>query len=278
MNFDQPNKYQSEDSDYRAKTNYGANYNKNTTGSASSSRDFWGEEERKSPPENPLRKLPPLNDVAGKVAEAAGGLLAKRTAPTPPGQGPKRRRRKLKRPNFKLIAAKLANLRPKGDRLKAGSRANPRRKRTPVTAAIISGLICSAIVLLTEVGIWGLYCYSRGLPGDTNVTASTFMYCFAVFAGCFWAGAVVKRRSLRPVLVLCGVFMALSLLVSLRLFSLAEFKIKMILLKLLFTVIAALLGFVLSLAPYLINKAIKHGQNQRQRRRPQRPQNSRGIQ
>ena len=116
----------------------------------------------------------------------------------------------------------------------------------------------------------GSYCYSHTLPGDTNVKASTFMYCFALFAGNFWAGAVVRRRSLKPGLIICGVFLALSLIISLNLFSWREIKIKMFLLKIVLTAAAAAAGFILSLVPYLINKAIKkERQEQAQRRQRQ---------
>ena len=146
--------------------------------------------------------------------------------------------------------------------------AQPGKAKQPkVVTATISGLIFAAIVLLAETGIWGFYCYSRTLPGDTNVQASTFMYCLAVFAGSFWAAAVVKRRSLKPSLFLCGVFLGLSLLISLHLFSWQEIKLKMLLLKILLTFAAAAGGFVLSLVPYLINKSIKKKRQAQEQRR-----------
>ena len=146
--------------------------------------------------------------------------------------------------------------------------AQPGKAKQPkVVTATISGLIFAAIVLLAETGIWGFYCYSRTLPGDTNVQASTFMYCLAVFAGSFWAAAVVKRRSLKPSLFICGVFLGLSLLISLHLFSGQEIKLKMLLLKILLTFAAAAGGFVLSLVPYLINKSIKKKRQAQEQRR-----------
>ncbi len=141
--------------------------------------------------------------------------------------------------------------------------AQPGKAKQPkVVTATISGLIFAAIVLLAETGIWGFYCYSRTLPGDTNVQASTFMYCLAVFAGSFWAAAVVKRRSLKP-----SLFLGLSLLISLHLFSWQEIKLKMLLLKILLTFAAAAGGFVLSLVPYLINKSIKKKRQAQEQRR-----------
>ena len=146
--------------------------------------------------------------------------------------------------------------------------AQPGKAKQPkVVTATISGLIFAAIVLLAETGIWGFYCYSRTLPGDTNVQASTFMYCLAVFAGSFWAAAVVKRRSLKPSLFICGVFLGLSLLISLHLFSWQEIKLKMLLLKILLTFAAAAGGFVLSLVPYLLNKSIKKKRQAQEQRR-----------
>ena len=151
--------------------------------------------------------------------------------------------------------------------------AQPGKAKQPkVVTATISGLIFAAIVLLAETGIWGFYCYSRTLPGDTNVQASTFMYCLAVFAGSFWAAAVVKRRSLKPSLFICGVFLGLSLLISLHLFSWQEIKLKMLLLKILLTFAAAAGGFVLSLVPYLINKSIKKKRQAQEQRRQRQPE------
>ena len=144
---------------------------------------------------------------------------------------------------------------------------NKDNKKAIILLITISGLIFAAIVLLAETGIWGFYCYSRTLPGDTNVQASTFMYCLAVFAGSFWAAAVVKRRSLKPSLFICGVFLGLSLLISLHLFSWQEIKLKMLLLKILLTFAAAAGGFVLSLVPYLINKSIKKKRQAQEQRR-----------
>lgn len=133
-----------------------------------------------------------------------------------------------------------------------------RRKRPPVILAAITGLLLSAIVLLAATGLYGAYCYSQNLPGDTNARASTAMYCLAVFVGCFWASAMVKRQSLKPILFIGGVYMLLSLAISWHMFTLADFKITMILLKILLTAAAAALGYLLSLIPYLINKALKH--------------------
>ncbi len=150
------------------------------------------------------------------------------------------------------------------------ARQSQKSKQPKIISATISGLIAAAIVLLAEVGLWGSYCYSHTLPGDTNVQASTFMYCFALFAGNFWAGAVVRRRSLKPSLIICGIFLLLSLIISLNLFSWREIKIKMFLLKIVLTAAAAAAGFILSLVPYLINKAIKkEKQAQEQRRQRQ---------
>lgn len=139
-------------------------------------------------------------------------------------------------------------------------------KRPPVIIAIISGLLVSAIILLAATGLYGTYCFSRGLPGDVNVYASTAMYCLAVFCGSFWAGAVVKRQSLVPVYVIGGAYLVTSIAVSLHLFGLAEFKFTMLLFKIVLTAAAALLGFALSLIPYLINRAIKR-QRQKERER-----------
>ena len=181
---------------------------------------------------------------------------------------------KLQLPQFgkKRSASKTRQLPQFGKKRSASktrqAAAQPGKAKQPkVVTATIPGLIFAAIVLLAETGIWGFYCYSRTLPGDTNVQASTFMYCLAVFAGSFWAAAVVKRRSLKPSLFICGVFLGLSLLISLHLFSWQEIKLKMLLLKILLTFAAAAGGFVLSLVPYLINKSIKKKRQAQEQRR-----------
>lgn len=103
------------------------------------------------------------------------------------------------------------------------------------------------------------------------------MYCLALFAGNFWAGAVVRRRSLKPSLIICAVFLALSLFISLNLFSWREIKIQMFLLKIVITAAAAALGFILSIVPYLINKELKR-RRQRQQERRQRQLEHRQLQ
>lgn len=154
---------------------------------------------------------------------------------------------------------------PPKTRRTATNRGKP--KRPPVIVAIISGLFVSAVILLAATGLYGTYCFSRGLPGDVNVYASTAMYCLAVFCGSFWAGAVVKRQSLMPVYVIAGAYLATSIAVSLHLFELSEFKFTMLLLKIILTAGSALLGFVLSLIPYLINRAIKSQRQKEHERR-----------
>ncbi len=140
-------------------------------------------------------------------------------------------------------------------------------KRPPVIIASVTGLLVSAVILLAATGLYGAYCFSRGLPGDVNVYASTAMYCLAVFCGSFWAGAVVKRQSLVPLYVIGAVYLITSVAVSLHLFELSEFKFTMLLFKIVLTAGAALLGFVLSLIPYLINRAIKRRRQKERERR-----------
>ena len=133
-----------------------------------------------------------------------------------------------------------------------------KNKRPPVFLATFTGLLLSAVVLLAATGLYGAYCYSQGLPGDTNVRASTLMYSLAVFFGCFWASAMVKRQSLKPLFFIGSIYIILSLVISYQLLDLADFKPMMILLKVLLTAGAALLGYFLSLIPYLINKRKKN--------------------
>jgi putative membrane protein (TIGR04086 family) len=142
----------------------------------------------------------------------------------------------------------------------------PRRKRTPVFVATLTGLLWSVVILLALTGLYGFYCYSRGFHGDGNVRVSTAIYCLSVMMGSFWAGAVVKRRSWKPCVIICAVYMLLSLIVSLRLFELGEFRLKYIAMKLFMTFFASALGFVLSLIPYLIGKSLKK-QRKRQEER-----------
>lgn len=132
-----------------------------------------------------------------------------------------------------------------------------RAKRPPVIIATITGLLLSAIVLLAITGLYGAYCYSQGRHGDASVTASTAMYATAVFVGCFWSAAVVRRQSKLPPIIIGAVFIILSLVISARLFSPADFKLLMIVQKILFTAVAGFAGWALSLIPYLIGRARK---------------------
>ncbi len=197
-----------------------------------------------------------------------GEMPARRPVSRRPRSSRPRERSGRPQQRFHLPKLQLPQFGKKRPASKTRQAAQPGKAKQPkVVTATISGLIFAAIVLLAETGIWGFYCYSRTLPGDTNVQASTFMYCLAVFAGSFWAAAVVKRRSLKPSLFICSVFLGLSLLVSLHLFSWQEIKLKMLLLKILLTFAAAAAGFVLSLVPYLINKSIKKKRQAQEQRR-----------
>lgn len=133
-----------------------------------------------------------------------------------------------------------------------------RVKRPPIITATFTGLLLSAIVLLAATGLYGAYCYTHGTYGDVNVTASTALYALAVFVGCFWAAAVVKRRSKLPSIIIGVVYIVISLVISARLFELADFKLLMIVQKILFTTVAGFAGYTLSVIPYLINRAFKH--------------------
>lgn len=147
-----------------------------------------------------------------------------------------------------------------------GSRKSPKKqraKRTPVFTATLSGLLFSALFLLAAIGLYGAYCFSQGLPGDTNVKASTAIYCLSVFVGGFWASAVVKRKSVAPLIIIGCVYMLLSLLISWRLFEPASFKFIMIFEKILLTAIALIFSYLFSLIPYLINKAFKQRRKSR---------------
>lgn len=137
-----------------------------------------------------------------------------------------------------------------------------RVKRPPIITATVTGLLLSAIVLLAATGLYGAYCYAHGTYGDVNVTASTALYALAVFVGCFWASAVVKRRSKLPPIIIGAVYILISLVISARLFELADFKLLMVFQKILFTAVAGFAGYALSLIPYLINRAIKHNRHQ----------------
>ena len=133
---------------------------------------------------------------------------------------------------------------------KAGKTVSPGR----VVLAAVSGMICSLIVLLTCSGLYGMWCYSHGLPGDINVKASVSMYCLAALIGGLWAGAVVRRRSVIPAVLIALVFMVMSIVVSLQLFEASAVKPGMIVIKLLLTVGAVFGGYVLSALPYLLRR------------------------
>ncbi len=151
----------------------------------------------------------------------------------------------------------------------------PKRRRTPVFLATLTGLLWSVVILLALTGLYGFYCYSRGFHGDGNVRVSTAIYCLSVMMGSFWAGAVVKRRSWQPCLIISVIYMLLSLIISLRLFELGDFRLKYIVMKLFMTAFASLLGFVFSLIPYLIGKSLKKQRKQQAERMLARQQRER---
>ncbi len=123
-----------------------------------------------------------------------------------------------------------------------------------VMLGIISGLMCSFIVLAACAGFYGIWCYSQGMPGDVNVKASVCMYCTAVLLGSIWGTAAVRGRSKAPVLWIVGVFMVLSLAGSWQMFGWASMKPGMIVIKLLMTVLAAFVGWVIGGVPYLLRR------------------------
>lgn len=144
---------------------------------------------------------------------------------------------------------------PNGAGLKIKSR---RLKRPPIITATITGLLLSVIVLLATTGLYGAYCYAHGTHGDSSVTASIAMYMLAVFCGCFWSAAVVKRRSTLPPIIIGSVYLICSVVISAQMFTVADFKFLMIIQKLIFTGLAGFAGYVLSIVPYLLNKALRH--------------------
>lgn len=245
--------------------------------STRSARDWLGDTPTPQPrPERPklkMPKIPKLKKPQLNLPKSKAAKPAEKPAERPP-EPPRRPERRTASPTDRQPEKRPAKPQAKP---KPKAKAKRPSKYSQIAIAAISGLIFAAIVLLAECGLWGFYCYSHTLPGDTNVKASTLMYCLALFAGNFWAGAVVRRRSLKPSLIICAVFLALSLLISLNLFSWREIKIQMFLLKIVITAAAAALGFILSLAPYLINKELKL-RRQRQQERRQRQLEHRQLQ
>ncbi len=160
----------------------------------------------------------------------------------------------------------------KPERKTAVPKAKRRRtnKRPPVILACVTGVMLSAVLLLAMSGLYGSYCFAKGLPGDASVHVSTMIYCCSVLLGCFWASALVKRKTLKPVIFIGGVHWLLSIIISAQLFELAEFKISMILLKIVITAVAAGLGYLLSFIPYLINRAVKRQRQKEKERRARR--------
>lgn len=134
---------------------------------------------------------------------------------------------------------------------------NRRAKRPPVITATVTGLLLSAIVLLAITGLYGAWCYTKGTHGDASVTASTAMYSLAVFIGCFWAAAVVRRQTKLPCIIIGAAYVICSVVVSAQIFTPADFKILMIIQKTLITAVAGAAGYALSLIPYLIGRATK---------------------
>lgn len=143
-------------------------------------------------------------------------------------------------------------------------------KRPPVILACVTGLLLSAVLLLAMCGAYGAYCFTKDLPGDASVHASTMIYCCSVLFGCFWASALVKRKTLKPVIFIGGIHWLLSLIVSSQLFELAEFKVSMIMLKLVITAVSSSLGYLLAFIPYLINRAVKKQRQKEMERRARR--------
>lgn len=203
--------------------------------------------------------------------ERARKSLAKNQQTTPPPtKKPQRPPKPIKSENReqsepqtqKPQAARQTTIKQSTLNRKSGTNRQPtiksrRVKRPPVITATVTGLLLSVVVLLAATGLYGAYCFSQGTHGDVNVTASAVMYGLAVFVGCFWSSAVVKRQSYAPPIIIGAAYLIASLVISAKLFPIADFKPLMILEKSMFTAVAGFAGYALSLIPYLINKAAK---------------------
>lgn len=236
---------------------YRVNYNTAAYGLASSGADFL-------PSDNHLDD----GRLQASSLERARRNLARNTAAQPPEKQPEYQ------PEAPLPEKPEPEHKPeyKPERKTAAPKARRRRtnKRPPVILACVTGVILSAVLLLAMSGLYGAYCFAQGLPGDASVHASTMIYCCSVLLGCFWASALVKRKTLKPVIFIGGVHWLLSIIISAQLFELAEFKISMILLKIVITAVAAGLGYLLSFIPYLINRAVKRQRQKEKERRARR--------
>ncbi len=251
------------------KMNYKDNYSKNDKYMAS------------SPAQKPVPRRPQTNrpfDPSGMNGEPAKGqtgpkLTVSETVPVPrePNEADIPRSRAAERSSRSEASARRTGPAKRGRTVNTASTVKSARKvktgktgsnvkaagPVRVVLAAVSGLICSAIVLLTCSGLYGMWCFSKGLPGDINVQVSTAMYCLAALCGGLWAGAVVRRRSVAPAVIIAAVFMVLSIAVSLQLFEPAAVKPGMVVFKLLLTVAAVFAGFGLSVLPYLLRRKRK---------------------
>ena len=241
---------------------YKVNYNTAACGLASGSADFL-----------PVGSHDDGRLLASSLERARRNLArnaaAQPPAPQPEAPLPEKPEREPEREPEKKPERKTER---KTERKSAAPKAKRSRgnKRPPVILACVTGLLLSAVLLLAMCGAYGAYCFAKGLPGDASAHASTMIYCCSVLFGCFWASALVKRKTLKPVIFIGGMHWLLSLIVSSQLFELAEFKISMIVLKLVITAVAAGLGYLLAFIPYLINRAVKKQRQKEMERRARR--------
>lgn len=187
-------------------------------------------------------------------AENVAGVQAERTVVRQRQAVPERPTRSAQRSSRRRTQAKKSARTARASAAAKRAGASKAVKPLRVVLAAVSGLICSLIVLLTCAGQYGMWCYSQGLPGDMNVKASVAMYCLAAMCGGLWAGAVVRRRSLVPPVVIALVFMVLSVVVSLQLFEAGAIKPGLICIKVILTAAAVFGGFWLSVLPYLLRR------------------------
>lgn len=233
---------------------YNPNYSKLTPLLASPNSGFFGG--NSSAPN--LLAITPLERARKSLAQnQAAQPPAKSQPPHQPEQTvsePVRETNRKERPATKVTHPAKPTARRNGPAPKIKSR---RVKRPPVITATVTGLLLSAVVLLAVTGLYGAYCYAQGTHGDASVKASTAIYALAVFAGCFWSAAVVRRQSKLPPIIIGAVYVIVSLVISAQIFTLADFKLLMICQKILITAVAGAAGYVLSLIPYLLGRATK---------------------
>ena len=129
-----------------------------------------------------------------------------------------------------------------------------------VVAGVLFSFLFAAICVLG----YSIYCYFSVKNGNVSVIAPTLIYLCSIAVGSFVVSFIIRGSSFKPAFVIALLFFIVSMIYSFLEFDLEKIKWTMIPMKFLISMVAAVLGFLLSYLPNLFGgKKRKRSSRQR---------------